>query len=498
MPASTIPILDFSAGVNPDQTKTVGFSSMYCLDPHTTPGVLRVNNKMTNDDDSAITDLVTCFDAYDGNASISAALFAYDDTGELFYRVSNVWTSVHTNASGGAGNFIKAFQTSLYYTWSTSGRLGKLTGDPTVGGNYTDSFKNLAAGGSSGDYYPMEVFAGSLYVGSGRYVGKLESDETTFTSAALTLAIGYEVQSMAVWNDRLCLGTVSGNKTVSEMIAFWDGVSDFPEQIIEVPKPGASALFNFDNTLYAFVGAQVYYFTGSEFKVAFQLPKFFDGLTNDKVKVRPGAVCLFNNQMLFGTACPSSQALSVFRSGIWSWGSHSEAFAKLLMFAFEGSVGSTPTSLVECGALKTFGSSNDKQILYSSFESSASSGIDLISYTLRNPSSSYLLTEAYTVGGVFGKLLKGVRFEFAKDMNTTQATNKVVVKYRADEDIDPNDDTTNFTTLGTIDNDTAGNNNQNDLLYGIYQRVKKIQFRFEFTASTSSTQGPEITGIYIY
>ena len=296
MPKPLISIATFTTGMSPDQTDNAGFQTMYCLDPHTRPGVLRVQPRMDADDDTAVTELIRWFETYDDGSDVF--LYGYDEAGKIYYRDSGTWTLGHT-AGTADGQGLKAFNTSLYYT--TRGKLGQLNGAPDVPGNYTDAFQNLQVTAGATDYNPMVEFAGSLYVGNDRYVGRLEADETTWDATALTLPVGYEVRSMEVWNDRIIIGTRSSTKVIVEKVFLWDGLSPYWELAVDVPKPGATALFNFNHTLYAFIGAGVYTFNGAEFARQYWIPKTSTSTASDAVGVRPGAVELFNELMLFSS-----------------------------------------------------------------------------------------------------------------------------------------------------------------------------------------------------
>ena len=494
MPSSPIQILDYSAGVQPDQTTPIGFSSMVLLDPYSEPGILRINNKPTALTGTTTGD-PTAFEIYDDGA---AAVYVYTDDSELYEIVSTTLTSRRSIAGGNAGHCLKAFQTSLYYTWyslgTNSGRLGKLTGDSTVAGNYSDSFKTLVSMDDNGEFYPMEVFAGALYIANGRYVSKLESDETTFTSQALTVAKGLVIQAMIVWEDFLVLSTVSKDATADEYIMFWDGISDFPDQIIKVPKPGASALANKNNVLLAFIGEQVYYYTGSEFEVAFAFPKIRDDLTvgADPFKVNPGAVDLFKERLMIGTSETFGYALT----GVWCLGKHSEPYADALTFAHvsDSSQANYLSPLVDwVTALKTIKSSASEPTagtLYFGCDGGTVYKVndDSDLYT----TGAYFVTEIYEVADVYGRLMKGVRPQFASAV--TGINNSVTIKYRADNDISLVDDTANWTTLGTV---THTNTSEEQILYGIYKRVRRIQFRVEFTTD-NNTFDSLLAGLYIY
>lgn len=494
MPTSPIQILDYSAGVKPDQTTPIGFSSMALLDPYSEPGVLRINNAP-----SALTGTTTgdptAFEIYDDG---SPAVYVYTDDSELYEIVTTTLTIRRSIAGGNAGHCLKAFQTSLYYTWyslgSNAGQLGKLTGDSTVAGNYSNSFKALATMDDNGEFYPMEIFAGALYIANGRYVSKLESDETTFTSQALTVAKGLIIQSMIVWEDRLVLGTRSRENTGDEYIMFWDGISDFPEQIIKVPKPGASALANKNNTLFAFIGGEVYYYTGSEFEVAFGFPKLRDDLTigESPFKVNPNAVDLYKERLLIGT----SETFGYVPTGVWCLGKNSAPYDDALTLAYVSD--STQSNFISplvdwVTALKVIKSSSSEPAsgtIYFGCDGGAVYKVNASSdlYT----TGAYMVTEIFTVADVYGRLMKGVRPQFASAV--TGINNSVTIKYRADNDISLVDDTANWTTLGTV---THTNTSEEQILYGIYKRVRRIQFRVEFTTD-NNTFDSLLAGLYIY
>lgn len=497
MPKPIAEIKGFSVGMTPDITTQDGFSTLYCCDIFTRPGVLRVTPQLEADDDDAITELIRWFEVYDANGG-TPALYAYDNTtvnGKIYYRTGGAWVNIHNPGNSCDGQGLKHFNTSLYY--AQRGKLGQLTGDPTVGGNWNDNFAALKTTVGSDDYCPMVVFAGSLYIGNGRYVGKLEADEVTFDTDVLTLPVGYEIIAMIEWNDRIVMSTSSSTAVLDEMIVIWDGVSPVAEMLIRVPKPGATSLLNNNNQLKAFIGGGIYMFTGSDFILEKQLPKTGNLVDHNPVEVLPGAAVLFQERITFG-ATQRLESAPTFLSGVYSTGRHDARFPEALVFEHELSTGNNTD--MQIGAIGVFGTTNDRPIMYVGYYdiSAGAYGIDVIDYTERYNNSAYILTPAFEVGDTFGTLVQGVRLEFVGDMVTNNAQNKVVVKYRADEDIDAENDTTGFTTLGTIDNDPDGNDNQNKILYGISKRVKRIQFKFELTTAKVVGDNVSISKIAIY
>lgn len=496
-PLFTIDAKDFSRGMVKNVQGTRGFATTFACDIHTNPGEVRVSRRMEADDDTIFqtnTEFPEWYEAYDADGGTNE-LYAYGNEGRLYRRTAGAWAQIRAVAAAD-GQGLKHFQTSLYY--GTRAGIGQLQGDPT-GANYTDAFQAFTVAVGSTAFTPMAVFVGSLFVGNGRRVSKLSSDQTTWDADALILPVGFEVSAMIVWNDRLVIATKSGSNTTDERIFLWDGVSEFPELAISVPKPGASALFNYNNFLKAFITHKIYKFTGTDFEIEVQVPKTRNNSDTLNPEVRPGAVELYEDRMLFGMAQDAVNGETGFLSGIYSLGRHSDDFPTALALDFPVSTGETGQMII--GALKVFGTENDKQILFAGYEDQENGldVVDIMDNGDRYPSEAYLLLTVFDLPGNYGKLIEGVRVEFAGQISDNAAINKVVVSFRVDDDIDQDDDTTNFTVLGTIDRDTTGNNNHDEVLSGVYERPHKIQFKFELTTNAAQvSDNLGITKIHVY
>lgn len=500
MPKTPIITIDtFSSGMVQDVSTGKGFSTLFCCDIHRTPGRITAQARLDADDDTIFqtnTEIPYWFEIYDANGG-TIELYAYSDEGGIYRRTAGAWAFLRDIAAADGQGF-KHFQTSLYY--STRAGIGRLLGDPTVGGNYTDAYQAFTTAVSGTDFASMTIFANSLYVANTRYISKLASDQVTWTAAALTLPVGYICAAITEWNDRLVVSTQSGTSVGDEIIVFWDGVSEFPELIVHVPKPGASALFNYNNSLKAFIGNKIYAFNGADFIVEKVISKkgFPDELRNPSVY--PSAVELYEERMLFGITHIMVQNDTQFLAGTYSLGKNSVDYPTALAYEFEPSTGNS--GQIEIGAIKVFSSINDTPILYVAYRDIDAglyvidrSNVNLNQYT----SVAYILTPAFELPGNYGMLVEGVRIEFDGNMITNANSNRITVRYRIDNDIDYDNDTLNFTLLGTIDNDATGSNNQNRVLSGVYRRAKRIQFKFELTTDSGTVNNNVvITKIHIY
>lgn len=496
-PILTLNAKDFIRGMGPVGVSGA-FSTFYGCDIHSKPGQIRTQTALVADDDTIFqtnSDYPVWFKSYDQNNG-TEELYAYGKSDRLYRRTGGAWAQIRNITPNAEGQGLEHFQTSLYY--STRGGIGKLTGDPTVGGNYTDNFKSFTSDVSSSGFAPMKKFAGSLYIGNNRYISKLDADETSWTQKALTLPVGFVVSALEEWNDRLIIATKSGIQTTEERVFIWDGISEFPEQIIKVPKPGASCIFNYNNALKAFIGRSLYHFNGSDFITELQFPK--TGLPSElrAPTVYPNAVELFDERMIFGVSEDQLANDTQFLSGIYGYGKSDERFPNALTFDFPISTG--VSSELRITAIATFNTVNDRPVLYVGSYDVGNSlyAVDVLDYSERN-ANAYFVTNVLELDGNYGRLIEGVRVEFEGLMSDNNAINKVVVKYRTDGDIEYDNDTTNFTTLGTIDRDTSGNNNYDEVLSGIYERARKIQFKFEILSDGSNVDDNlGITRIHIY
>lgn len=497
MPKPIIEIKNFSSGISSDPSKPSGFAALNGCDIHTVAGELNVSAAMNPDSDTIFTtnaDYLNWMEPYDANGG-TYEMYGYGQGGSLYRKTGGAWADIHTVTNGG-GEGLKAFGDSLYYT--TSDKLGQLQGDPTVGGNYNDTFQALS--GSTFTYAPMAIFVGSLFVGSGRYIDRLDSNETTWETKVLTLPKGYSISAMTVWNDKLVITTSSGTHVSEDKVFFWDGVSEFWSLDVGIPF-GGDALFNFNNILLLFINFTIYSFTGSDFQPFLSLPKVgidFDQIRS--IKVRPGAIAQYRDRLLFGIACTNVAVDNIFPAGIYSIGRRSSNQPFALSLEFLPSTGSTGDVLFS--ALATVPATNNRAVdLYASYfdQDNTLYVLDIIDSDAPIVSGAYVITPAYEIqNNDSGRLVKGVRIENNGDMSTSSTVDNIKVYYRKDEDIDYERDDVNWTYLGQIDNDSSANNNQGDILYGIYEKAQRIQLKLDFTTGNVASSNMRPRRILIY
>ena len=485
MATARITIDSFSKGIVNDITRNTGMASIFACDIFIKPGRIRASERLIEDNDNNITTdgvLLTSITPYRyGGVPITVELFGFG-AGELYYRLdaTSAWTHLHTIAPfGGRDSDIVAFGDSLYYSAHT--RLGQLQGDPTVGGNYTDNYRVLTSGTGTGI---MEVFASSLYIAKGRYIDKLEADEFNFTQSVLVLPEGTNISCMIRWNDRLVIGTSNTLNEKPGTVYIWDGTSEFPEQAIDLPVSGIQAIFNFNNRLYVVIQGRFYRYTGSEFEIEFTLPNLGDDSTFDAIQIGRNSLILYKERMLIAAANESPNATD-FKGGVYAYGRRTTKDNYALTLEHEFST-KLPINQATVGAMYTgydpLFTSDIFVVAYRDFEL-FEAHVDILNTADVYPNSAYFVTPAYEIATDFGRLIKGAKLFFNDNiLDTDTARHNVVVKYRVDGDIDYDDDSVNWTTLGTIDYD-----NKDVILYGVYERPNRIQWRFDITDNSITT-----------
>ncbi len=497
MATPRITIDSFSKGVVDDITRNTGMASIFACDIFTKPGRIRASERLIEDNDDNITTddvILASISPYRyAGGPVTAELFGMG-SGRLYYRLdaTSAWTHLHTLGVASNDDII-AFGSSLYY--SANEELGQLQGDPTVAGNYTDAYKFLFAASGAG---VMEVFASSLYIAKERYIAKLEADEVNFTRDALLLPVGTRISCMTTWNDRLVIGTSNTLNEKPGTVYIWDGVSEFPEQAIDLPVSGIQAVFNFNNRLYVVIQGKFYRYTGSEFEIEFVLPGLGDDSTFDVIQIGRNSLTLYKERMLIAAASVGPvQVGANFKGGVYAYGRRNINDNYALTLEHEFSTGITVKSL-NVGAMYTgydpVFSSDIFVVAYKDHDINEAH-VDILNTADVYPNSAYFVTPAYEIASDFGRLIKGVKLFFNDNIfDPDIARHKVVVKYRVGENIDYDDDSVNWTTLGAIDYD-----NKDAILYGVYERPNRIQFRFEIT-DNSATAGKyvEIVKIEIF
>ena len=448
-----VTIDDFNAGVLADSTKKVknGGRAFVGLDIHKESSVLQVSQALAQETDVFL-NLVKWI-VYDESDS---KYWALDAVGNLYKSASIGGTWSVDSSIGSYGTGMAMYNGSKYY--ASEAQLKMHGGD-----THTLASDTL--------WHPMCVYLGSLFIGHGRYIAKLEADNL-YTQEALTLPVGHRVKSIDVYGDRLVIGTWMGDAITDKAIGYlftWDGTTTFAEQSYYLEEHGMNALISWENILLNFAGIQgnVYAFNNAFLDKAKQIPNVSPS-TGGYAYVNPGAVAQYGGNILAGNTIGSGSALG----GVWEFGRKTEDLPFAMSLPYLISTGSTD---VQIGAILTGGANK----FLVSWEDDGSYGMDALD-TTDKATSGYYETQKYEVSdGRHPRLIKGVAIT-AEPMPTGTS---VTVHYKAD-------DASSWTSGGTI---TSAN--QANVLFLSF-RAKVAQFKFTLISKNNTT--PKIKRIEIF
>lgn len=444
---------DFNAGVLADATHKVknGGQAFVGLDVHKESSVLQVSQALAQETDVFL-NLVKWI-VYDENDS---QYWALDAVGNLYKSASIGGTWSIDSSIGSYGTGLAVYNGSKYYCNGT--HLKRHGGDTHTLATDTTS-------------QPMVVYLGSLWIGHGRYLAKLEADNV-YTQEKLTLPVGHKIKSLDVYGDRLVIGTWMGDTITDKAESYlftYDGTTTFPEQSYYLEEHGMNALISWENILLNFAGIQgnVYAFNNAFLDKAKQIPNVSPA-TGGYAYVNPGAVAQYGGNILAGNTIGSGSALG----GVWEFGRKTEDLPFAMTLPYLISTGSTD---VQIGAIMTGGANK----FLVSWEDSGSYGMDALDTTAK-ASSGYFETQEYEVSdGRHPRLIKGVAITAEPMASGTS----VAVHYKAD-------DAATWTSGGTINS-----TNQANVLFLSF-RAKVAQFKFTLTANANTT--PKIKRIEIF
>jgi len=219
-----------------------------------------------------------------------------------------------TNANGAILG-MRIFDGYVYYASAT--KLGRApVGN---GAAKDDNFQTLD---SDTEFHPMELQAGGLKIGAGRYVANV-AEGGTFTAQALKLPVGYRIKSLASHLLKLYAGTKFGTglgaTTFGDASVFdWNGIplssgSALPGTPYPIKMRAMHALLSDGGTLYGFPDSakNLYFNDGVTFRQLRQLQTRSITLG----EVEPGAVCQHLDTILWGGTYSLGGGVMQMKSG---------------------------------------------------------------------------------------------------------------------------------------------------------------------------------------
>ena len=449
------------------------FYRLVGIDGNSKPGILKIRQKLEKNSGATVTALC--------RVSLVASSgetfwFSYTD-GKIWRRsTGGTWLLVYTTTpvAGGAG-CLGAAEHDGYIYWATESRLHRIPITNIVtAANWTanvvedwGTFSNTDA-----SFHPMQRQGDSLFIGDANYVAKVSgaTGAHAFTANALDIRTPHRIKALGVYGIDLLIGTfIHANVNRADVIR-WDTESESWNIIDTVEENGVNAFIRDDNYTYVQAGraGRIYYYDGSALVPAGRIPG--DWSPTKTAEVYSQAVATHLTVPVFGlsniTGNPALQ-------GVYSFGSYSKDYNKVMDLSFPVSAGLTS---VEIGSILAVGAN-----LLVSWYDGTDYGVDALNWAKKYP-SAYIETGILTsvnIRSFFKNILK-IIVNYAKILPDDCG---ISIKYKKKYEVA-------YSSAVTTIKDT-------DL---VQERVKEsipkvaaLQLRFDFTVKDNNA--PEVEGI---
>jgi hypothetical protein len=328
---------------------------MVGLDIHSEPGILKVNQKLTKNSGTTVTEFCkNRIAASDGNSYWFSA-----DSGKIWKRTStDVWSLVHTNtqcACLGA----REFEGYIYY--ASAAKLGRISVSAAASeaswASQNDSWQSFSAGDTG--FHPMEEVNAKLLIGDGKYIASLDN-VGTFISQALTIPAVFRVSALYPYGINILFGTYVGSSSAIKvnycMIGTWDTYGDSYTGDV-VFEAGINAFIPADNEVFVQAGmfGNIYYYNGSTLVPFRTIQGTYTPVRYNIVYNQ--AVGFYKGLPMFGLSNSPDTANSTgnpANCGVYSLGSHNKNYPSVPNLEYPVSA-TSPLASVEIGCIAVIG-----------------------------------------------------------------------------------------------------------------------------------------------
>ena len=352
------------------------FFKLTGLDPHSTPGLLKVAQKLTKISSTTVT--AFCKESVVSSNGM-VYWFSYTD-GKIWQQdpSDNSFTLIFTTtaAAGGVG-CLGAFEYQGYIYWATESRLHRIlaSGNDT-GAEWTSNTALNWATFTNTDalFHPMFEVNQVLYIGDGKYVSQV--DAGTFTANALDIKTPLRVKSLGKINTDLLVGTwVSDTITQTELIR-WNTYSVSFSTSDTIPETGINAFIPADNFVLVQAGlaGNLYTYDGSVLNLYKTIPG--DYSPTKYGYVHPSSVGNLNGQLLFGMSNGTGNPCDL---GVYRLARHDIKYPFIMDFPYpisERSSSALVTTGIEIGAIAVSGFN-----VYIAWKNGTTYGVDKLDYS---------------------------------------------------------------------------------------------------------------------
>lgn len=345
-------------------------------------------------------------------------------------------------------------------------------------------------------WHPTALFTGSgkplLCIGNGQYLSTYDfSNDSEPTNQqwqrhALTFKLGDEVCGLSANNQFLVIAT-ERRSTDDERnfqqgaLWFWDGTTNAPNFVIDIPMGSPYGLYTFNNVTYFCCAGSLYAWSGGQTvikvrRLAYQNTDYLNAV--DSTIVNPNMLTSRYNLLMIGY--PSRTTNINIKYGVWSWGSVELTFPNSYCLSYTLSneqLNYSQSNNLQIGCVQNF-----VDTMYTSWQITEGGvtryGVDILD-NFSPPSSSFDWLSLIYDGGVVYKSKNALRMKLTFLPLPAGCTLKA--KYSINRD--------------AFEVSETASEGDTQLIFEVNNgRFHELQWGFEGTCVSAST-APVITGV---
>ena len=439
------------------------------IDIHSTPGLIKVHQKLTKDSGATVDALVRVRVA----ASDGSTLWFSYTTGKIWRRTSaGAWALEHTTTpAAGTAGCLGAEEYDGYIYWATQSRLHR---KPTTDlSDWTDAEEDWATfQKTDAEFHPMVKQNLQLFIGDANVVAKVDNSTGShvFDNEALDLNTPFRVKTMIDFDIDILIGTITNTTVNKTEVLRWDTEDTSWVASDQIDENGINCFIRDDNFVYVNAGqfGRIYVYTGDQLVPAKRIPGSWS--PTKTAEIYPQAATTLLTIPVFGlsniTGNPAEQ-------GVYSFGAYSKDYSKVLDLSYV--ISENVVATIEIGSVLAVGAD-----LLVAWKNGSSFGVDKLDYTAKYASA--VIETRMLSGGELREALKTLGLIYANYASLPASTGITFSyrKYAADS----------YTALTAALDDTKLQQLRSEISAG---DIANLQLKIAFTVS--SNDAPEIEQI---
>ena len=410
------------------------------IDIHSTPGLTKVQQKLTKESGATVTEFVKVAIA----ASNGWSFWFSADSGKIWARSSSgTWTLAHTTtAAAGEHKCLGAAEYNGFVYWATQSRLHRIA-IADADGSWANEVEDWATFGVTDiEFHPMAIQDARLFIGDANQMAEVDSDGLFFANS-LDIKTPLRIKAIIDYELDILIGTYVADTVNKTEILRWDTEASTWNVGDPIEEVGINAFMRDDNFVYAQVGraGKWFFYNGEQLEPFIRIPG--DYSPTKYGEVYPYSVGNFKGVPIFGF---SNGAGNPAKQGVYSFGSYSRNYQKVLDLSFVNSQDKTTTQ--EIGAILVL----DFDIIVA-WKDTANYGVDKIDYTAKYASASFetmmlfqkkrdILKTLRSVSAYYNSLPASTGITFSYSINgaayvaMTSVTDAIIARVKADLTVD--------------------------------------------------------------